>query len=72
MLYVYGYNGFDGRDKNTCDLKSQTSVDQNKQYYTEDTSYGEYLWWLKEYGVCSYVLFFTNYGKKFDYVTISI
>ena len=65
-LYVYGWNGYDGKNLNSCQLQYQTPINQEKKYFT---AHSIFLWWSNR-SICSMVLFVQNSGAATDHITI--
>ena len=55
-LYAYGFDGYDGKDKNTCKLAQEINVNPNKKYYTAFHQ----LEMLRNPRVCQYVVMLDN------------
>ena len=69
-IYMYGFDGYDGRNKNTCRLYQTKPFNKDYMYYTGDSSYP-----LADLSdgrfshVCSYIVLIENLGSQYDYVT---
>ena len=65
-LWVYGFDGYDGVNVDSCKLLRETPIDQRKKYYTAFTSIEK----ARDYEVCSYVVILDNLGERMDRITI--
>ncbi len=66
-LFTYGFDGYDGSDRNTCKLAQEINVNPNKKYYT--AFYNVEL--FKNPRVCQYVMIIDNTkGTKKDRIII--
>jgi len=68
---MYGFDGYDGRNKDTCSLNQAKAFHRDYMYYTGDSSYP-----LADISdgrfshICSYIVYIQNLGSQYDYVTL--